>query len=245
MRYATTAVLLAFVLAGTVRGHADEASTTSTTQPLPPMTHETTVDGTAPDIAGRWLLLTSVGIGTSAKKILASVLDVRRSDDRLEIRERHVVLPPAQKEALRRGNEELGGVWAPTASDLDAIERAWDSLEIEERGIAKMTHQVTGRDAFDDDLKNDALTKDALWVIRQSYVFFPGGSRPTNHANLIAPLRREDDGGYSGNYLAVAVAAAPFPIPIKFEGTFRLIPIGRTRSWWARIGDFFAGCSSR
>jgi hypothetical protein len=94
-------------------------------------------------------------------------------------------------------------------------------------------------------LKKDALTKDALWVLRQSYTFIPGGSRPVNQGNLIAPLRVEN-GTYSGNYLAVAVAAAPFPVPIKFEGTFRLIPIGRTgRSWWAWLGDFFAGCHGR
>jgi hypothetical protein len=65
-----------------------------------------------------------------------------------------------------------------------------------------------------------------------------------NQANLIAPLRLEG-GVYSGNYLAVAVAAAPFPIPIKFDGTFQLFPIGRSRSIWARIGDFFAGCNRR
>jgi hypothetical protein len=68
--------------------------------------------------------------------MLPSVIDVRRSDGALELRERHVVLPAAQNEALRRANEELGGVWTPTADDLDAIDRAWDTLENEDRGIA-------------------------------------------------------------------------------------------------------------
>jgi hypothetical protein len=155
------------------------------------------------------------------------------------------VLPAAQKEALRRANEELGGVWTPTAADLDAIDRAWGTLEAEDRGIATIEYQLTGRDAFDDDLKNDATTKDAPWVLRQSYIFLPGGNRPTNQANLVAPAKVED-GVWSGNYLAVAVAAAPFPVPIKFEGTFRLIPVGRQpRSWWSRVGDFFAGCGGR
>lgn len=237
-------LLLVVALAGVSRVRGEDEPTTSTTVPRAPVTHETTVEGTPPDLEGRWLLLASVGLGQSAKRILPSVLDVRRSDGKLEIRERHIVLPAAQNEALRRGNEELGGVWAPTPDDLAAIDRAWDRLETEERGIGTMVHQVTGRDAYDDDLKNDALTKDALWVLRQSYTFIPGGSRPVNQANLIAPLRVEN-GTYSGNYLAVAVAAAPFPVPIKFEGTFRLIPIGRTRSWWARVGDFFAGCHGR
>jgi len=62
---------------------------------------------------------------------------------------------------------------------------------------------------------------------------------------MIAPAKFED-GVYSGPYLAVAVAAAPFPIPIKFEGTFRLIPlVPDAGSFWARVGDFFAGCGKR
>jgi len=247
MRTALAALMIVVGLAGPARVHGQEPAPPPATQPGTPepraaITHTTTVEGTLPDLEGRWLLLASLGLGQSAKRILPSVFDVRRSDGKLEVRERHVVLPAAQQEALRRGNEELGGVWTPTASDLDAIDRAWDTLEVEDRGIAQIEHQLTGRDAFDDDLKNDATTKDAMWVLRQAYIFQPGGNRPTNQANLVAPTKVED-GVYSGNYLAVAVAAAPFPVPIKFEGSFRLIPIRQAaRPWWARIGDFFAGC---
>jgi hypothetical protein len=246
MRIALAASLIVVVLAGLARVHGQEPAAQPGTPPEPraPITHTTTVEGTLPDLEGRWLLLASLGLGQSAKRLLPSVFDVRRSDGTLEVRERHVVLPAAQQEALRRANEELGGVWTPTPSDLDAIDRAWETLQAEDRGIAEIQHQLTGRDAFDDDLENDATTKDALWVLRQAYIFQPGGNRPTNQANLLAPKKLED-GVWSGDYLAVAVAAAPFPVPIKFEGTFRLIPIGRTRSWWSRVGDFFAGCGSR
>jgi hypothetical protein len=251
MRRALAVSMTIVALAGLARVHGQEppaatgpttTGVTATTEPRAPIAHTTTVEGTLPDLEGRWLLLASLGLGQSAKRILPSVVDVRRVDGALEVRERHVVLPAAQNEALRRGNEELGGVWAPTASDLEAIDRAWETLEIEDRGIAQMEHQLTGRDAWDDDLKNDATTKDALWVLRQSYHFLPGGNRPTNQANLVAPTKVEA-GVYSGNYLAVAVAAAPFPVPIKFEGTFRLIPVGRSAApWWSRLGDFFKGC---
>ena len=247
MRATLVASMLTIVaLAGLARVQGQEPATPpATPETRAPITHTTRVDGTLPDLEGRWLLLASLGLAQNAKRILPSAIDVRRSDDALEVRERHVVLPAAQQEALRRANEELGGVWTPTAADLDAIDRAWKTMEVEDRGIATMKHQLTGRDAFDDDLKNDATTKDALWVLRQSYSFEPGGSRPTNQVNLIAPTKL-DDGVWSGNYLAVAVAAAPFPVPIKFEGTFRLIPIGRTApSWWSRLGDFFAGCGRR
>ncbi len=243
MRGSAIALTLVAALAATALVHGEDAAPTTTTVPGSSPTHTTTVEGTEPKIEGRWLMLASVGLAQGAKRVIPSAFDVRRVDGKLEIRERHVVLPQAQNEALRRGNEEMGGVWAPSPDDLAAIDAAWDTLQPEDRGVAQFTYQLTGRDAFDDDLKKEPTTRDALWVLRQSYVFLPGGSRPVNQANLIAPLKLED-GIYSGNYLAVAVAAAPFPVPIKFEGTFRLVPIGRA-SFWTRLGDFFAGCNRR
>ena len=244
MRGSAIALTLVAALSGAARVHGEDAAPTSTTVPGSSPTHTTTVEGTAPKLEGRWLLLANVGLAQGAKRIIPSVFDVRRRDGNLELRERHIVLPPAQNEALRRGNEELGGVLAPNDADMAAIDAAWETLQPEERGVAQFTYQLTGRDAFDDDLKKEPTTKDALWVLRQAYIFLPGGSRPVNQANLIAPLKLED-GVYSGNYLAVAVAAAPFPVPIKFEGTFRLIPVGRAPSFWTRLGDFFAGCNRR
>jgi len=232
-------------LAASVGAWAEDAAPPTTTTTRPPLQQTTTVDGTAPAIQGRWLVLASVGIGQSAKRVVPSVLDISTKDGKLEVRERHVVLPPVQDAAIKRGNDELGGVWSPGPADVAAIAAAWDTLEPEDRGITTMTHQVTGRDAFDADLKNEAISKDALWVLRQSYVFLPGGSRPVNQANLLAPLKLEN-GVYSGNYIAVAVAAAPFPVPIKFDGSFQMIPIEQVSpSLWTRLGDFFAGCNRR
>lgn len=243
MRAAVLALGVGIALAAGASGEDAPPTTTSTTAPRPPLQQTTTVDGTPPAIEGRWLVLASVGIAQSAKRLVPSVLEITRTDGSLEVHERHVLLPPAQQQALQRANEELGGVWAPGPADVAAIADAWDTLEPEERGIATMEHQVTGRDAYDEDLKNDALTKDALWVIRQGYGFLPGGSRPVNQANLLAPLTHEG-GVYAGNYLAVAVAAAPFPVPIKFEGTFQMIPVAPAeRSWWARLLGWFRGCN--
>jgi hypothetical protein len=243
MRGTAIALTLVAALVGSLRVYGEDVPT-STSLPPSAATHTTTVEGTEPKLEGRWLLLASVGLAQGAKRIIPSVFDVRRSEGKLEFRERHIVLPPAQSEALRRGNEELGGVWSPSAADVAAIDAAWETLQPEDRGIAQFTYQLTARDAYDDDLKKEAITKDALWVLRQSYTFLPGGSRPVTQANLIAPLKLED-GIYSGNYMAVAVAAAPFPVPIKFEGTFQLVPVSRPASFWTRLGDFFAGCNRR
>src|SRR5262249_18431687 len=143
------------------------------------------------------------------KHMIGSVLEVTTKEGTPDVVERHVVLPKAQADALEHGNQ-IGGVWEPTPDDLAAIRDAWDRLEAEDRGISQITNILTGRDAWDDDLKNEPLTKDALWVLRQQYVFLPGGSRPVSQANLIAPTTLEH-GVYSGGFIAVAVAAAPFP----------------------------------
>lgn len=202
----------------------------------------TTVTGAAPALLGRWLVLPKVGVAGGYQRLLPSLWDVRPKDGQIEITERLIVLPAAQNAAVQRANDELRGAWDPTPADLDAIRAAWDVLLPEERGIVAMTHQVTGRDAYDDDFHNDPIAKDSLWAVRQSYNFEPGGNRPITQANLIAPLKVEN-GVYSGNYLAVTIAAAPFPFPIKFEGTFRLIPLPEAApSFMQRLGDVFAGC---
>ena len=238
MRTAPIALLVLTLLVGIARGEDAPA-------PAGQPNQTTTVEGTLPDLQGRWILVATVGLGQSPKRTLASLFEIGRREGTLEVRERHVVLPAPQDAALKRANDELGGAWAPGPSDLEAIGAAWDTLEPEDRAISDIVHQLTGRDAYDDDLKSDANTKDALWVLRQAYTFEPGKNRPVNQGNLIAPAKLED-GVYAGNYLAVAVAAAPFPIPIKFEGTFRLIPlVPGARSFWAGLGDFFAGCGRR
>src|SRR6185369_16116903 len=102
MRTALAALMILVGLAGLARVHGQEPAAPPVTQPgtpepHAPITHTTTVEGTLPDLEGRWLLLASLGLGQSAKRILPSVFDVRRSDGNLEVRERHVVLPPEQK----------------------------------------------------------------------------------------------------------------------------------------------------
>ena len=259
-RIAALALVLAVAFASLARSDDAAAPPTTVASPAPveapPATtvpaptspaaieHQTTVRGTLPDLEGRWLLLARVGVGESPQRLLASGIDVTRKHGALQLRERHLVLPPAQQAALHQGNE-TGKPWEPTPADLDAIRSAWDSMDLENRGISSMTHELTGRDAFDDALKGDGITKGALWVVRQAYVFEPGGGRPMRQANIWA-VTKEENGVYSGTYVAVAVAAAPFPIPIRFDGTFRLLPLGRPdRSFWSRIADVFTGCNGR
>src|SRR5262249_5705145 len=77
-------VLVALLAFGAVVRGADE-TTSSTTQPArAPVEQQTEIQGTAPDLEGRWLLLVTVGLAQSAKRVIPSVLDVTKKDGALE-----------------------------------------------------------------------------------------------------------------------------------------------------------------
>src|SRR5262245_43202529 len=78
MRPAGFALILMLALAGVARVFGDDTPPTSTTAPPAGPTHTTTVEGTAPALEGRWLLLASLGLAQGSKRIIPSAFDVRR-----------------------------------------------------------------------------------------------------------------------------------------------------------------------
>jgi len=195
----------------------------------------TKVVGTTPDLVGRWLLVTTLGQG-GGHRSTATVWDVTRDADGLHLRERFVTLPPAQRDSLERGD------WIPSPDDLDALASAWDTLEPLDRGLARVTHEVAGPDGLDDAARNDPLAAGALWIVRASYAFAPGGSRPTQEHRVFAATGR-DGAGWTGRYADATIAMAPLPLPITLQGTFRLSPVpAAVRSTWTRLADVFRGC---
>jgi hypothetical protein len=54
----------------------------------------------------------------------------------------------------------------------------------------------------------------------------------------------ETPDGWKGNYASATVAAAPFPIPISFGGTFRMYRLDAVpqRGFLERIMRVFSGC---
>ena len=66
----TLTVVAAMMIGARVQG--EDAAPTSTTIPAanPPPAQTTVVEGTAPAIEGRWLLLASLGVAQGAKRII-------------------------------------------------------------------------------------------------------------------------------------------------------------------------------
>ena len=194
---------------------------------------ETTEVGNPPALEGRWLLLSTLGSGgTGGRRQADAVLwEVRHIDGHLRLTQRSVD-PPGGKLAF--GSE-------PTPADLRAIATGWDTLAVEPRGVAHAVHDILGGDASD--VGREPNSAGALWVVRQTFGLTPGTARPLKEIRVLA-ARSEDASGYRGTLLTVVFAAAPMPIPIKVEGSFRLLRLPEpSRSPWARVWDVFRGCN--
>ncbi|MGH7893865.1 MAG: hypothetical protein ACREQL_04305 [Candidatus Binatia bacterium] len=211
-----------------------------------PPTQSTTVKGTAPALEGRWLLVTRIAISTGPGRATASLWEVSRKDGQLVLEERLVVFPPPIAQAMEQANNQASGTWNPTPADLEMFRTQWKDLAPEGRGVSTMTNEIFAPDGYDDTIKKEPKTKDSLWVIRQLYQFAPGGARPIKQVNVVVALAKDGD-SYTGTTSTLVLAAAPFPIPIKFDGTFHLIPLDAPAhgSLLARVLDFFAGCNGK
>ena len=196
---------------------------------------ETRVAGTPPALEGRWLLLVTHPGG--AARSGASGWEVRHVDGRLRLEERVVELPEGGR------SPRAAETWEPSAGDLAAIAGAWDHSALVPPGIARLEHEIVGPDAFDDTIRSESVATGALWLVRQTRAFAPGVARPAREIRVFAP-NQTDGRGYRGKYLIATIALVPIPVPIKVEGTFRLIRLEPpARPFWRRALDALRGCN--
>ena len=251
MRGVAAACWVAIALLGSAR--AEEPATTSTTAAptasaapaaSAPVVQETTVRGTPPDLAGRWLAVAWIELSGRITNVTVP-WDITERDGRLQLTELFVDLPVV-KEAMDKAN--AGGVaWKPTREELARILASWDQLPPIEPHLAKIRHEIWARDGFPDEVKAEPRSKDAIWVVSQRHDADPSGAPLIRQAMVYAALAATD-GDYTGNYDGVSLAAAPFPIPITFKGTFRLYRLTgepKPRGLLVRLLDMLAGCGAR
>jgi hypothetical protein len=236
MRRLQLMVLIVLCLAPALALFADQPSAPAA------ITQQIESLGTPPDFAGRWLVLADLNLPDDRHLNVPHFWDVKTVDGKAVIDDRQVGLPPEQKAAMTAANEKHVA-WVPTVADLETIRDQWATLPAEDRGIASLEHRIIGKDAFDEMLKNEELMQDADWVIQQAGEFRPNEGRPVREVLVWGGLEQTPE-GFTGNHLSVAVAAAPFPIPISFKGTFRMYRMESLpeRGFLARLLDVFAGC---
>lgn len=245
------------LVAGAVSHAADEAQqappTAPAAQPAPSgpaapgqIVHETTVQGTVPDLTGRWLALGWIELPGGRQTTIPMFWEVTTADGKPALTQRFVSLPSPMKEAFDKSNANAT-LWRPSADDLAKLATDWSSLPTTENHVAHVKTDISGSDAFDDSIKNEPRSKDSKWVVRQRWDF-DGKAGPLNRQVMVYSVMDQTGQDYTGNFDSAMVASAPFPIPISFKGTFRLYRLSEEsahRGFFARLSDLFAGCGRR
>jgi hypothetical protein len=242
--------LLVFVMAAAPRAcDAQEQPEASAPPPSTAPVQETQVTGTPPDLGGRWLSLAWIEKPDGTSTSLPALWEIIAQDGKPVLTHRFVSLPSAQNDALSQANA-AGQPWKPSPADLAQIRAAWNDLPAADAHVARVTNEIAARDGFDDDLKSEARTKDAMWVMRQRQDFDASGA-PVIRQVAVYSILTPSDGDFTGNFDSVTLAAAPFPLPVPFKGTFRLYRLDapdRTaaeppaRGFLSRLFDVFSGC---
>jgi hypothetical protein len=203
---------------------------------------ETNAQGSLPDLAGRWLAVGWIELPGGGRATIPMFWEVASTDGKPVLTQRFVDLPPPLKQVFDKSNSDQE-LWKPTPDDLARIAGDWANLPRVDSHVAHVKSDILGRDAFDDPIKNEPRSKDSQWVARQRWDF-DGKAGALARQVLIFSTMDKSGTDYTGNLDGAMVAAAPFPIPIAFKGTFQLYRLSEPppRGFLARLFDFFAGC---
>jgi len=208
-----------------------------------PTQFTTTVHGTAPaGIDGRWFALAHLDLPGDRVINVVSLLNVDLDAPEPSVTKLLVKLPEALQKAFDSANES-SQAWNPTPDDLATIAASWEELPPSDEGVATVETDVFSHDAFDDTISGNPGMAEARWAVRQKQNYRGGPNRPINQVSVMAITEDRPD-GWSGPYASVTVAAAPFPIPIAFNGTVDVHRLADDagKGFFARLFDVFSGC---
>jgi hypothetical protein len=204
----------------------------------------TRLEGTVPDLVGRWLVVTQIRTGRTGAggNGAAQLWDIEALNGKPQLTVRDVRLPPTLQADLDAANQARRD-WEPGVRELQTLRDTWSTLPAYDRGVARVETLIIGKDAFSDAIRTDAQMREADFVIQMIVAFAPGPNRPVKDvllfgATATTPL------GHAGNFASATIAPSPVPIPIALQGVFRLYRVdpAPTHGMLARIVDAFAGC---
>ncbi len=244
MRSSLARALLGLALCASPSLAADPPGASGAPAPSAPE-YSTQVQGTVPDLAGRWFVVTQLEPPQGGQGVIGVVpafWEVTTAGGKPQLSVRWLTLPPPLARAVETATREKRG-WEPSVRDLEQLRDAWSTLPAEDRGAARVEAIIMGKDALADAVKGDARMKDAEFLVQINVSHHPGGGRPMRDVLLYAVLEPQPF-GYRGNYASVSIAAAPVPIPIALEGTFRLYRLESLPKpgLLQRVLGMFSGC---
>ena len=233
------ALLLPLIVAAPLRAQTGAAPAGG-----PALEETTRIEGTVPDLTGRWLAVAEIALPDGGGKAIPApqLWEVRAEGGKTTLSPRDGRLPQPLSAAIAAANAEHRG-WEPSIADLQRLRDEWQRLEPEGRELAAVETVVIGRDAFSQQTKTDEKMRDARFVIQQALSYRPGVGRPIRDA-MVFGVMEPTPLGYAGNYASVTLAAAPFPVPISLTGTFRMYRLETLPApgVLARLFDALSGC---
>ena len=154
------------------------------------MVQETTIEGTVPDLTGRWLAVGWLELAGGRQTTVPMFWEVTNKDGKPFLTQRFVDLPPAVKTIVDKNNAD-GQLWRPSGDDLNRIASDWNNLPVLDSHVAHVKSIITGQDAFDDTIKNEPRSKDSKWVVRQRWDF-DGKAGPLNRQVMVYSVMDEN-----------------------------------------------------
>jgi hypothetical protein len=200
----------------------------------------TTVRGTAPDLTGRWLVLTWLDLPGGLARTNTYVWEIARRDGAPTLTVRFVGLPGETQAALDAANQARTP-WYPTPDDVARVAANVATLAPREAQPLRVETVLYGPDGLDDALRAEATTSQARWVVQQTETPNPTNARTSRQVHIFG-AREAVDGGWKGAYTTVVVAVAPFPVPITFKGSFQAYSLDARPGLLRRLLDVFRGC---
>jgi hypothetical protein len=201
-------LLLVFVLCWRPAAPADQP------QEQLPTPYTTTVQGTVPDLAGRWLVVGYVGLQKNEGPAFPISLgwNITQSHGKLNVVSRYGGLPPGAKAAFDAAVSQEAP-WEPTEEQLHELRDGCDTVAPDRPPIASIETAIGGPDAPGDLVKTDPTIADALFTIAMVINYTPG-QRVTKDVMLFAAKEPAGD-GYRGSYAGVTVANSPSIAPSR------------------------------
>jgi hypothetical protein len=245
-----TRALAATALAVAALARAQDVTTTTVP---PPPTQTTKVQGTLPaDLAGRWLAVPWIELPGGKTSTTPRLFTISGSGEQMTLTQQFVTLPPAPQQAIDAANAARTP-WEPTPEDLRAIAGAQDSAAPFDPGLRTSSVELIGEDAFDETIRNEPRAAGAKWLLRFTETYRPSPTNRSLKQVAAFAVTGPRDGDWVGGYSSVHVAAAPLPVPISLNGSFRLYRLdgaGETaekpeRGFLVRLADQLIGCGSR
>jgi hypothetical protein len=205
-----------------------------------PPAQRTEVHGDVGELAGRWLCVARLDLPEGRTQTNASLWEVTPEPAGLELRQRFAALPAELQEAVEAANRS-GRPWTPSARAVARVAEEWERLPPREPRATEVVATLTAREAFGEELTEDPRTRDARWVVRLQETPSPDGGPVMEQVHVYAATERRRR-GFAGSYTSVALAAAPFPVPITFHGEFELHALDAPPGLLERLLAVLAGC---